>query len=60
MSPDETIPDFETLRERQRAIKSETLRLAQHGIFVHESEILYADEIGAWLDRIEGRGEEDK
>jgi len=39
------IPDFDEIIEHRRYEKAEALRLARAGVFVHESELVYADDV---------------
>jgi hypothetical protein len=46
------LPGFEDLLERHRAEKAEAVRFAKKGLFVHDGTMLYADDVGAFLEAV--------
>lgn len=54
MSGESIVPGFDDLLEKRRAEKAEALRFTRAGLGVHDSELVYADDVDAAMTRIAG------
>lgn len=54
MSGESIVPGFDDLLEKRRAEKAEALRFTRAGLGVHDSELIYVDDVDAAMTRIAG------